>query len=103
MPLFKHNRAFSFLIDGFAENYYLYLQTYQEKLKVKSRFKTTQTVEELESAFTPGSEFGFDATIDFDKSDHEATSSGSEFIFLCLFILQKLRTHSSRLLIRSLS
>ncbi|XP_073107489.1 uncharacterized protein [Elaeis guineensis] len=49
----------------------------KEKLKVKSRFKTTQTVEELESAFTPGSEFGFNATIDFDKSDLEATSPGS--------------------------
>ncbi|XP_008788187.2 trigger factor-like isoform X1 [Phoenix dactylifera] len=49
----------------------------KEKLKVKSQFKTTQTAVELESAFTPGSEFGFNATIDFDKSDLEATSSGS--------------------------
>ncbi|URD77409.1 Bacterial trigger factor protein (TF) [Musa troglodytarum] len=32
-----------------------------ENLKVKSQFKTIQTAEELEAAFTPGSEFGFNA------------------------------------------
>ncbi|URD77411.1 Bacterial trigger factor protein (TF) [Musa troglodytarum] len=33
----------------------------RENLKVKSQFKTIQTAEELEAAFTPGSEFGFNA------------------------------------------
>lgn len=49
----------------------------KEKLTVKKQFKTTQAAEELESAFTPGSEFGFNATMEIEKSDPEATSSSS--------------------------
>lgn len=49
----------------------------QEKLKVKNKFNTTQTAEELKSAFAPGSEFGFNATVEFEKSETEATTSGS--------------------------
>ncbi|XP_077229241.1 bacterial trigger factor isoform X2 [Tasmannia lanceolata] len=44
-------------------------------LKVKNKFKTTQAMEELELAFTPGSEFGFNATMDIEKSQTETTSS----------------------------
>ncbi|XP_020097733.1 uncharacterized protein LOC109716583 isoform X2 [Ananas comosus] len=49
----------------------------KEKLKVKSQFKTLQSAEELESAFEPGSEFGFNATINFEKSDPETTEPSS--------------------------
>ncbi|KAJ0969321.1 hypothetical protein J5N97_022198 [Dioscorea zingiberensis] len=47
----------------------------KENLKVKSQFKTTQSAEDLESAFVPGSEFGFNATMEFVKVDSEATNS----------------------------
>lgn len=49
----------------------------QENLKVKSQFKTIQTAEELEAAFTPGAEFGFNVVVDIEKSDAETTSSSS--------------------------
>lgn len=44
---------------------------------MKNKFNTTQTAEELKSAFAPGSEFGFNATVEFEKSETEATTSGS--------------------------
>ncbi|CAL9782387.1 unnamed protein product [Musa acuminata subsp. burmannicoides] len=49
----------------------------KENLKVKSQFKTIQTAEELEAAFTPGSEFGFNAVVDVENSDSETTSSSA--------------------------
>ncbi|XP_039119323.1 trigger factor-like [Dioscorea cayenensis subsp. rotundata] len=49
----------------------------KENLKVKSQFKTTQTADELESAFTPGSEFSFNATMELLKTDAEAANSSS--------------------------
>ncbi|KAM0947194.1 putative trigger factor [Dioscorea sansibarensis] len=49
----------------------------KENLKVKSQFKTTQTADELQSAFTPGSEFGFNATMELLKTDAEATNPSS--------------------------
>ncbi|URD84778.1 Bacterial trigger factor protein (TF) [Musa troglodytarum] len=45
-----------------------------ENLKVKSQFKTIQTAEELEAAFTPGSEFGFNAVILPLTQEKEAVS-----------------------------
>lgn len=44
---------------------------------MKSQFKTIQTAEELEAAFAPGNEFGFDAVVDIDISDVEMATSGS--------------------------
>ncbi|URD77410.1 Bacterial trigger factor protein (TF) [Musa troglodytarum] len=46
----------------------------RENLKVKSQFKTIQTAEELEAAFTPGSEFGFNAVILPLTQEKEAVS-----------------------------
>lgn len=50
---------------------------YQEKLTVKSQFQTTQTAEELQSAFTPGKEFGFDATVEIAESDSDTAAGDS--------------------------
>ncbi|WOK96488.1 hypothetical protein Cni_G05195 [Canna indica] len=47
----------------------------KENLTVKSEFKTIQTAEELEAAFTPGSEFGFNAVVEVETSDIKTTSS----------------------------
>ncbi|KAK1318828.1 hypothetical protein QJS10_CPB04g01885 [Acorus calamus] len=49
----------------------------KEKLKVKNNFKTIQTAEELESAFTPGNEFGFNATMKFEKTEPEPEADSS--------------------------
>lgn len=49
----------------------------KEDLTVKSQFQTVQTAEELESAFTPGSEFGFNATVEIIKPDSETIESDS--------------------------
>eukprot|EP00268_Persea_americana_P001140 TRINITY_DN10345_c0_g1_i3.p1 TRINITY_DN10345_c0_g1~~TRINITY_DN10345_c0_g1_i3.p1 ORF type:complete len:263 (+),score=44.41 TRINITY_DN10345_c0_g1_i3:84-791(+) len=49
----------------------------KENLKVKNKFNTTQTAEELKSAFAPGSEFGFNATVEFEESETEETISPS--------------------------
>ncbi|XP_072966071.1 uncharacterized protein [Typha angustifolia] len=49
----------------------------KENLKVNTQFKTTQSLEELESAFIAGSEFGFNATMDIEKSDAGTTESDS--------------------------
>lgn len=49
----------------------------KENLTVKSQFQTTQTAGELESAFTPGKEFGFNATVEIIKSDTETTTTDS--------------------------
>lgn len=50
----------------------------KENLTVKSQFQTTQTAGELESAFTPGKEFGFNATVEIIKSDTETTTTDSD-------------------------
>lgn len=54
----------------------------KEKLTVKSKFQTAQTAEELESAFSPGKEFGFNATMEIvtpdSDSDSGSDSSSSE-------------------------
>ncbi|KAG9447038.1 hypothetical protein H6P81_013166 [Aristolochia fimbriata] len=50
----------------------------KENLKVKKAFQTTQTTEELESAFVPGNEFGFNVTLEFETSETEIPSEGSE-------------------------
>lgn len=44
---------------------------------MKSQLKTIQSAEELEAAFVPGGEFGFNATIDFDKSETEESDKSS--------------------------
>ncbi|KAJ6810959.1 uncharacterized protein M6B38_156220 [Iris pallida] len=49
----------------------------KEDLTVKSQFQTAQTFEELESAFTPGSEFGFNATVEIINPDSETIESDS--------------------------
>ncbi|XP_068662108.1 uncharacterized protein [Aristolochia californica] len=50
----------------------------QENLKVKKTFQTTQPTEELESAFVPGNEFGFNVTLEFEMPDSEVQSGESE-------------------------
>ncbi|ONK72477.1 uncharacterized protein A4U43_C04F19840 [Asparagus officinalis] len=49
----------------------------KENLTVKSQFQTTQTSEELESAFAPGSEFGFNATMEIVKSESDTNITDS--------------------------
>lgn len=50
----------------------------KENLNVKDKkITTTPAAEELKSLFTPGNEFGFNATLEFEKSESEATSSSS--------------------------
>lgn len=46
----------------------------KENLKVKPEIKTTQSESEMESAFTPGSAFGFNAILQLEKSDSEEDS-----------------------------
>ena len=41
----------------------------QENLKVKPEIKTTQSEGEMESAFAPGSAFGFNVILQLEKSD----------------------------------
>ncbi|KAK8914520.1 hypothetical protein KSP39_PZI023770 [Platanthera zijinensis] len=47
----------------------------KENVKVKNQVKTAQTAEELKAAFLPGSEFGFNATIEIESLDSEIASS----------------------------
>ncbi|MQL83667.1 hypothetical protein Taro_016164 [Colocasia esculenta] len=50
----------------------------KENLKVKSsKCNTTQTAEELESSFSPGKEFGFNATLEIEKPESETSSPSS--------------------------
>lgn len=41
----------------------------QENLKVKNTVKTSQDVEELKSAFSPGNTFGFNAMVEFESEN----------------------------------
>ena len=43
----------------------------QENLKVKPEIKTTQSEGEMESAFAPGSAFGFNVILELEKSDSD--------------------------------
>ncbi|MCL7024837.1 hypothetical protein MKW94_026043 [Papaver nudicaule] len=47
-----------------------------ENLTVNNKFKTIQSAAELKKAFTPGKEFGFNATLDIEKEDGEQKSLG---------------------------
>lgn len=50
----------------------------QENLTVKeNKINTTQTAEELKSAFIPGKEFGFNATVELEVAETEVTTSDS--------------------------
>ncbi|PIA59240.1 hypothetical protein AQUCO_00400254v1 [Aquilegia coerulea] len=49
----------------------------EEGLNVKKEFKTIQTPDELESLFEPGNPFGFNATLDVETSEIEATTPSS--------------------------
>lgn len=50
----------------------------KENLTVKeNKINTTQTAEELKSAFIPGKEFGFNATMELEVAETEATTSDS--------------------------
>ncbi|OEL28339.1 hypothetical protein BAE44_0010641 [Dichanthelium oligosanthes] len=46
----------------------------KENLKVNPEIKTTQTESEMESAFTPGSAFGFNVILQLEKSDSDEDS-----------------------------
>lgn len=47
----------------------------KENLAVKdNKISTTQTADELRSSFSPGTEFGFNATLELEKSKTEATT-----------------------------
>lgn len=53
----------------------------QENLTVKdNKINTTQTAEELKSAFVPGKEFGFNATVELEVTETEATASDSSSV-----------------------
>jgi hypothetical protein len=47
----------------------------QENLKVKPEIKTTQSEGEMESAFAPGSAFGFNVILQLEKSDSDEEDS----------------------------
>lgn len=48
----------------------------EENLSVKeNKISTVQTAEELEKAFSPGNEFGFDATLELESLEAETVSS----------------------------
>eukprot|EP00262_Sarcandra_glabra_P005599 TRINITY_DN17324_c0_g1_i1.p1 TRINITY_DN17324_c0_g1~~TRINITY_DN17324_c0_g1_i1.p1 ORF type:complete len:240 (+),score=37.79 TRINITY_DN17324_c0_g1_i1:44-763(+) len=49
----------------------------KENLPVKKKFFTVQTAAELKSAFAPGKEFGFNATMEIEKSETETIMSSS--------------------------
>ncbi|XP_039119321.1 uncharacterized protein LOC120255591 [Dioscorea cayenensis subsp. rotundata] len=68
LPKFLYRRNCHITVGDFVK---------KENLKVKSQFKTTQTADELESAFTPGIEFSFNATMELLKTDAEAANSSS--------------------------
>ncbi|URD84788.1 Bacterial trigger factor protein (TF) [Musa troglodytarum] len=67
----------------------------RENLKVKSQFKTIQTAEELEAAFTPGSEFGFNAVE--KEAVSEFASTRAAINTLRWFIWSYLPQYKSRL------
>ncbi|XP_022682078.1 uncharacterized protein LOC101760034 isoform X1 [Setaria italica] len=46
----------------------------KENIKVNPEIKTTQTESEMESAFTPGSAFGFNVILQLEKSDSDEDS-----------------------------
>ncbi|XP_060174227.1 uncharacterized protein LOC132604646 [Lycium barbarum] len=47
----------------------------KENLTVKdNKISTTQSADELKSSFVPGNEFGFNATLELEKSEIEATT-----------------------------
>lgn len=50
----------------------------QENLKVNPEIKTTQSEEELESSFTPGSSFSFSVVLQLEKPESDETSENSE-------------------------
>ncbi|KAF6137259.1 hypothetical protein GIB67_036296 [Kingdonia uniflora] len=49
----------------------------KENLTAKKEFKTVQSAEELESAFEAGKEFGFNATLEIENPETEATGESS--------------------------
>ncbi|CAN6448773.1 unnamed protein product [Victoria cruziana] len=49
----------------------------KENLNVKNSFSTAQSAEELAASFKPGQEFGFNATIELEKSDTETDQTAS--------------------------
>lgn len=62
-PVFKIVRPFRTFVQ------------FQENLTVKeNKINTTQSAEELQSSFTPGNEFGFNATIELEKAEMEKPS-----------------------------
>ncbi|URD77414.1 Bacterial trigger factor protein (TF) [Musa troglodytarum] len=67
-------KACYMLMCYILHQYGIFLIAEIENLKVKSQFKTIQTAEELEAAFTPGSEFGFNAVILPLTQEKEAVS-----------------------------
>ncbi|KXG33884.1 hypothetical protein SORBI_3003G386300 [Sorghum bicolor] len=50
----------------------------KENLKVKPEIKTTQSEGEMESAFAPGSAFGFNVILELEKSDSDEDSDSEE-------------------------
>lgn len=44
----------------------------------ENKVNTIQSKDELKLSFTPGKEFGFNATFDLEKSETETSSSSSE-------------------------
>ena len=50
----------------------------KENLKVNPEIKTTQSEEELESSFTPGSSFSFSVVLQLEKPESDETSENSE-------------------------
>ncbi|KAF3789912.1 Trigger factor [Nymphaea thermarum] len=49
----------------------------KENLNVKNSFSTTQSAEELAASFKPGQEFGFNASIELEKSDTETNETAT--------------------------
>nr|GFB03477.1 trigger factor [Tanacetum cinerariifolium] len=43
----------------------------------ENKVNTIQSIEELQSSFTPGNDFGFNATLELEKVDTETTSTDS--------------------------
>ncbi|PKA55788.1 hypothetical protein AXF42_Ash012080 [Apostasia shenzhenica] len=76
LQILGKDRATKFLIQEIVS---ISMSDYvrKENLKVNNQFKTVQTADDLESGFIPGSEFGFNATMEIEKSDLETTSSES--------------------------
>lgn len=50
----------------------------QNNIPVKeNRVNTIQSIEELQSSFSPGNDFGFNATLELEKVDTETSSTDS--------------------------